>query len=71
LLGVAVGLTQRVVDVDVDVDVDVGQLVATGQQRGLPGQVDQQPGRDRVELPTCPKVRVRRNVPSVDGARTR
>jgi len=43
-LGVAVGLAQRVID------VEVGQLVGTGQQRHLPGQGDQQPGRHRVEL---------------------
>ena len=45
LLGVAVGLTDGVVD------VDVGQLAGSGQQRRSPGQVDQQSGRDRVELP--------------------
>jgi hypothetical protein len=44
LLGVAVGLAHGVVD------VDVGQPFGAGQQRGVPGQVDQQPRRDRVEL---------------------
>ena len=45
LLGVAEGRLHGVVD------IDIGELVSTGQQRGLRAQVDQQPGRDRVELP--------------------
>jgi len=44
LLGVAVGLAQRVIH------IDVGQLVGAGQQRRLTGQVDQQPRRHGVEL---------------------
>jgi hypothetical protein len=64
LLGVAVGLPDRVID------VDVGQFVGTGQQRRVPGKVDQQPGRDRIELPDMAEVNARKNVPSVDGART-
>jgi len=28
----------------------MGQLVGAGQQRRVPGQVDQQPGGDRIEL---------------------
>ena len=49
LLGIAVGRFHGVVD------VDVRQRVGAGQQRRLPAQVDQQPGRDRVELPDMPK----------------
>ena len=45
LLGVAVGLPHGVID------VEVGQLVGAEQQRSPRGQIGQQPGRDRVELP--------------------
>jgi len=45
LLGVAVGLTHRVID------IDISQPVRTGEQRSLPGQRREQPGVHRVELP--------------------
>ena len=37
-------------------------------QRTQFGKADQEPGRDGIQLRTCPNVNVRRNDPSVDGA---
>src|SRR5690625_3772118 len=64
LLGIPMRLAHRVID------IDEGHLLRTGQQRGVRGQVAQ----NREAIPsswrTCPNVKLRRKVPSVDGART-
>ena len=63
-LGVAEGLFHGVVD------IDVSQLARAGQQRSCLAQVDQQPGRDRVELPDMPERERPQERPSVEGTRT-
>ena len=62
LLGVAVDLDDRVVDIDQDRAVD------PGQQRRAFGQPGQEPGGDRVELADVTEGEPRRNDPNVEGA---
>jgi len=50
LLGVAVGRANRVVD------IDEGDLGGRREQRRIPGQAGQEPGRDRVQLPDMPEL---------------
>jgi Metal-sensitive transcriptional repressor len=50
------------------VDVDVAALVGSGQERGVCGQGDQEPGTTAWNWRTCPNVNVRRNVPNLEGA---
>jgi hypothetical protein len=46
-------------------------VLAPAEHRSLDGQLGEEPGGDRVELLTWPKVNVRGNDPNVEGAQPR
>ena len=50
------------------VDIDQGVLIHTRCQRRLLGQAEQEPRRDRVQLPDLPKSERPKERPSVEGA---
>jgi hypothetical protein len=69
LLGIAVDLPDGVVDID-ERDLVTSGVCAGEQPRRPYGEPGQQSGVDSVQLLHMPWVKDRKNVPSVEGART-